>query len=136
MIATQTLVVVSCYTCSIEYAIPERLNQKALDHPKGTPNYTQLFCPNGHAWVYIGETEAQKLKRQLEWSRDHAASLAADRDQARASLAATRGQVTKLRKRVVAGACPFGCRRHFADLARHVATKHEGKALAGEDAPE
>lgn len=133
MIAIQTLVVVQCYSCSIEYAIPNALNEKALDRTRDAPGQTvSIYCPNGHSWCYIGENEAQKLERRLRLERDLRASIAAERDQATASLRATRGVVTKLRKRADAGACPFGCRRHFVDLERHVATRHPGQALEGE----
>jgi hypothetical protein len=39
---------------------------------------------------------------------------------------------TSLRVPVETGACPFGCRRHFANLERHVATKHGGQQLEAE----
>lgn len=34
--------------------------------------------------------------------------------------------------RHVGGTCPFGCRRHFVDLERHVTTKHPDGKLDGE----
>jgi len=125
LVSNAVLVKVDCYSCGVEYAIPEILNTAALDKPRERV----IYCPNGHSWFYIGETEASKLKRQLKYEQDLRASITADRDQVQASLRATKGQVTKLRKRVVAGVCPFGCRRHFANVERHVATQHPDKTL-------
>ena len=120
------LVVTSCW-CGIFLAIPRDLYQAARrDHAKN------VYCPLGHSFVYTGKTEADQLRASLRWEQDRAAALLAERDGARASLRATRGVVTKLRKRATAGACPFGCRRHFADLERHVAIKHIGETLEGE----
>lgn len=124
-----TLTAVSCYRCGIGFGLPtayynDRVNDRA-----------DWYCPNGHGQRFVGETEAEKLTRILKNERDHKASVIADRDQALASLRATRGVVTKLRKRAVAGACPFGCKRHFADLQRHVESRHAGQTFEGESQP-
>lgn len=114
---TGELVVTSCW-CGIYLAVPRDLyNEAQRDHKKG------IHCPLGHTFVFTGDTEAQRLKRELQWERDRLAAVRAERDQAQASLSATKGVVTKMRKRAIAGACQF-CHRHFGDLQRHVASKH------------
>lgn len=114
---------VSCYSCGVIFGLPEGLYRDRRD------DHRNWFCPNGHEQHFTGESEAQKLKRLLNLERDTTASLRSRLDGTENQLRATKGVVTKLKKRVVAGACPFGCRRHFADLERHVASKHEGQEL-------
>jgi hypothetical protein len=132
------LVTEDCYSCGVLFALSADLRTKRLADKQ------TFYCPNGHGQVYSGESDAAKARRlakELErarenaaWQAEYAREEAARRGAAERSLAATRGQVTKLRKRVVAGACPFGCRRHFANLERHVATRHDGQSLEGESA--
>ena len=129
-VAIRDLVAVQCPACAVEYAIPERLERTAQDH-RGPAGHS-IYCPNGHSWHYLGETDAERFERLYRAERDRAAAIAAERDQLTASLRSTRGVVTKLRKRATAGTCPFGCRRHFVNLERHVANRHPGKLLEGE----
>lgn len=119
------LTVTSCW-CGIALAIPQILYAEAKrDHKHA------VYCPLGHEFVFGGKTEAQKLQERLNEERDRSARLASQRDQAEASLRATKGVVTKLKKRGKAGVCPAdGCHRHFEDLERHVASKHPGLAEA------
>ena len=128
---TGTLTVSTCW-CGIRHAVPSELSEKQEREHRNGQTQTGIYCPLGHSYIFSGEGEADRLKRALQFERDHKAAVIADRDQAQASLRATRGVVTKLRKRAVAGACPFGCKRHFADLSRHVTTKHPDQTLEGE----
>lgn len=115
-----------CGECGVVWAMPEKFIE--LRREDGATWY----CPNGHHWVYSGETEEKKLRRELEATKDRLAHARAARDQANAetqearhSLRTTKGVVTKLKKRVSAGVCPApGCQRHFQDLERHIASKH------------
>jgi hypothetical protein len=84
------------------------------------------YCPNGHRWSFRGESELERAQRLLNIERDRSARERALRDQTEASLRATKGVVTKQKKklgRVAAGVCPC-CTRSFNDLARHMAAKH------------
>ena len=69
---------------------------------------TTFYCPNGHGAVYAGETNEQKLKRQLEMQE---ARTKAEQERAeRTRPPAHREQgasSTRLRKRSVAGVCPI-----------------------------
>ena len=122
---TGKLVITSCW-CGIEHAIPSDLYAWAqLDHKRS------VYCPLGHSWVFAGETEAARLKRELKWARDEAAARAAERDQAEASRRAWKGQATKLRNRAAAGTCPF-CGEHVYQLSRHVSRKHPDEATRPE----
>ncbi len=123
IIYTGRLVTVTCW-CGIHYAIPESLNEWANKAPSNA-----VYCPLGHEWVRR-ETEAAKLRKQLERERSHAASLSAivDQETARADHEAARargykGALTKTKKRIGRGVCP-ACNRHFANVERHMSTRH------------
>jgi hypothetical protein len=115
---TERLTVVHC-TCGIAFAIPVDLNQQLLDHrPRKS-----VWCPLGHQWHYTGKTDAEREKE---------ARLAAERreravrdllQQEERSHSATKGQLTKVKKRVQNGVCPR-CNRTFVNLQRHMASKH------------
>jgi hypothetical protein len=108
---------VTCFRCGVIFGLPDDFY---ANRKRDQDNW---FCPNGHEQHFIGETEAAKFRRLWKAEQDRAAALSADRDQVQASLTATKGVVTKLRKRAITGTCAF-CHRHFANVERHVATKH------------
>lgn len=112
-----------CGTCGIVWGLPEWFLKERREDGRGWQ------CPNGHSFVYNkGRSKKQLLEDELRRTKDRLAVANAGRDQAEASLRATRGVVTKQRKKlekVVAGVCPVdGCKRHFKDLRRHISTKH------------
>lgn len=116
-----TLQVTTCAACGVLFAAPKRLLDSCRE------DGDSFFCPNGHSLVF-NDYENKRLKRDLDRARNSLASERAARDQAEASLRATKAVVTKQRKKlekVVAGVCPVdGCKRHFRDLRRHISTKH------------
>ena len=114
---TGRLVVVHCW-CGIGHAVPSDLCERARrDHKKS------VYCPLGHTWIFTGETEAERLRRELKGEQERQTRIQAELDQANASRRALKGQITRLRKHTVAGTCPF-CGQHIYQLARHVARKH------------
>lgn len=133
------LTALDCATCGVIYAIPDDLEKRAR------ADGSNFYCPNGHSQVFT-QNERDKLREKLrkaEAERDRQAQAAEfnreawgeeirRRQEVERSLSATKGQVTKLRKRATAGVCPFGCRRHFTNVERHVATQHPGQTLEGE----
>lgn len=113
-----------CCNCGVLFAITEETYKRLRKSQEW------FYCPNGHSQHYVGKTEVQKLREQLEAARETARSHAerADRAHRRAeeadrSRAAYKGQVTKLKNRAKAGVCPC-CNRTFQNLARHMASKH------------
>lgn len=125
-----TLVVVSCPSCFVKYAIPDSFNRSALAYPGDSANGWDICCPFGHTWHYTGESIKDKLRDE----RDRAARLAAELDQAQASLKGTRMNAARTRKelksvktRVAAAVCPC-CNRTFKQLARHMENKHPNYA--------
>lgn len=112
----QELEATSCCVCGIQFGVPPYFIDNARK------NAGSLYCPNGHRLGW-SETEADKLRKQihkanelLEWQRARASTL-------EKSLVAQKGQMTKLKKRLAHGVCPF-CKRSFQDVARHMKSKH------------
>ena len=92
---TSPLVVETCPTCGVRHGIPKALMEEARKDQRKS-----LHCPNGHAYSYLGESEAAKLKRQLELCNQDCQKQGRMKEAARRSLAATQGVVTKLRKKI------------------------------------
>jgi hypothetical protein len=98
------------------------------------------YCPNGHQQHYSGKSEAEKLAAEKKILEDRLGWAQTARQAALDQAAATersnralKGVVTKTKKRVASGVCPVpGCKRHFADLQRHVNTKHPDYPTAQE----
>lgn len=116
MIASVTLVELSCGVCSLPFAVPQTFDKRGRE--KGG----EVWCPAGHKMHY-GESENERLRRE-------AARLTSSLDQERArsktlerSRAAVQGQLTKAKKRAANGVCQC-CHRSFIDVARHMRSKH------------
>lgn len=121
-----------CAQCLIAFCVPGRYLKERREDKR------TFYCPNGHPMSYH-QSKADELAAKLkEAERDREWYRTAEREQRDRAVVAERqntarkGVITKLKKRVVAGACPFGCQRHFANLERHVASKHAGAELPGE----
>jgi hypothetical protein len=115
----EKLIATSCY-CGIPVGLPESLYDWMQRDSKNS-----CYCPNGHSF-HFGNTTAEKLReaeRRLEQER---LRTKATRDLLAAeerSHVATRGHLTRVKKRVQKGVCPH-CNRHFENLERHMHSKH------------
>jgi hypothetical protein len=109
-----------CGTCGVMFGMGIGfVNARRDDHKT-------WYCPNGHRWHFTAESREEQLKRERDEARNRAALERARRDQTEASLRATKGVVTKQRKkldRVKHGVCPC-CQRHFENVEAHMATEH------------
>lgn len=112
--------------CGVSFAIPKTLR----DHYEREAGRFTLYCPLGHGMVPAGKSEADRLRDELAREKHRTEQAKADADwnrrrveQRDRQLAARKGQLTKLRNRVGRGVCPC-CNRYFADLHRHMETKH------------
>lgn len=119
---TETFQVVSCYTCGVRFGIGQDLYKRVVTDAKGS-----VYCPSCGSQTCWSESDDQKrikeLERKLKWEMENTERERKERESAQASLVATKGVVTKLRRRAVAGVCPC-CNRTFSQLARHMKTKH------------
>jgi uncharacterized Zn-finger protein len=124
-----TFVEVQCGQCGGVYAL-----QKAYHDKKRQEGgfWTCPYCKAGWGYAKEGsenwrlQRDKEKLESSLRAKDDLLAVERARHDQTRASLRAHIGVATKLRKKVERtekGVCPH-CNRYFANLHRHVETKH------------
>lgn len=118
-----------CSTCGVIYALTRDFI--AARHRDGK----FWYCPNGHQWKYT-ETDLQKAlkraeeaERRVEMERGWRSEAYQSLDAEKRSHSATKGQLTKTRKRIQNGVCP-DCNRHFVNVERHMASKHPGR-IAG-----
>lgn len=107
----------SCYTCGCVVALEAQFVRNRQKDKQ------EWFCPNGHNQYFAGETEEQRLKKQLEDERRESTRLRTRLEEEKRSHSATKGKATKAAKRTAAGVCPC-CNRSFGNLARHMKCKH------------
>jgi hypothetical protein len=117
MNVTTELVTEICW-CGIPHAIPSALAEEARRTGHA------VYCPLGHSWV-TKSNEVERLRKELAQTRDARDRVIRQRDAEQRSHSATKGQLTRARKRAANGVCPC-CHRSFAatSMARHMKTKH------------
>lgn len=104
--------------CGIAFAIPVSLYRDATaDHSIG------FWCPNGHKVYFLGASEVDKAKARADRLERQVANAQEDARAAHASLVATKGHLTRVKKRADKGVC-LHCNRHFANVQRHVEHMH------------
>ena len=114
--------------CNVAFALPVALD----DELRRTHDW--FYCPRGHRQHYSGKSEAEKLRDELAAAQRETERARASRDEearirrgVERQLSATRGVVTRTKRRVGHGVCPC-CKRTFSALARHMESKHPGYA--------
>lgn len=123
-----TLVNIQCYSCGVTFGLEQSYQQTKRN------NHSSFYCPNGHAQHYPGKTEQEKeierLKQEVrnvtvsrDYHRDRAEEKQREAETAKRSAAASRGVVTRIKKRITKGVCPC-CRRYFRDLHQHMQGQH------------
>ena len=119
---TDTLVVVTCW-CGINHAVPADLRdfqQRQFDNGE---EQRGIYCPLGHQHIKAGTGKAKRLQRDLERSEARASERLAELETERRRHSATKGQLTKVKKRIGKGVCPC-CNRHFTNVERHMERQH------------
>jgi DNA repair exonuclease SbcCD ATPase subunit len=132
LIGSLTLVEIECANCITHFAMDEALQRRCRETGR------DFYCPNGHINVYRDNElarlrkereqlkhEADNARKRMTWAERLAETAAQERDQVKKAHAATKGQLTKTRKRIANGVCPC-CHRTFKQLASHMAHKHPG----------
>lgn len=121
------LIAHTCGECGITWAQPERFTKQ-----KQTDGST-FYCPNGHPRVFR-ETDVEKLRKEMQaqidrkereraWAAEARDRYRQEAEDTKRRLSAAKGQLTKTKNRIAGGVCPC-CNRSFADLHRHMSTKH------------
>lgn len=124
-----TLVVDQCW-CGIWHAIPRQLKAEQKRQHTNGERQTDIYCPLGHSYQIAGKGEAQILREKLEKAETQRDYWKAEQERTEVRRRAAQGQVTKTKNRARGGLCPTPeCKRSFADVARHVRSKHP--ALVG-----
>lgn len=114
------LVAMTCGDCGTAYGISRRYYDECVrDHSK------HFHCPRGCRRHFVGKTEAERLKDQLDCEQRETARLRGERDRKDRQLSAARGRITKIKNRVGRGVCPC-CNRTFVNLGRHMQGQHPG----------
>lgn len=115
----QTLTALNCAACSMEFAIPsDFMERRRQDHK-------EFYCPSGHINIYKGETEKERLQRELIVAQRRAEMEATGRREAERQAKRATTAKRKLMERVNCGVCPH-CQRTVSQLAAHIKTKHPG----------
>lgn len=115
---------VTC-TCGYVFGLAETHQQELIN------THGEFFCPKcKNSLAYKAENEAERLAKkaarlQAELDQKCAAmrDVYAAKDRVERRLSATQGIVTRVKNRVNRGVCPC-CNRYFAQLHRHMNSKH------------
>lgn len=121
---TGTLETTVCCTCGMTYGVPEGFRERRKrDHET-------FYCPAGHPNYFPQKSDLQLAREERDRARAEAEQQKAEAErQARRAVSAeqsrrvTKGHLTRIRRRVAAGCCPW-CNRTFQNLADHVKSKH------------
>ena len=116
-----------CGECGIQFAPPTTFVRERREDGGA------WYCPNGHRRIY-SQREVDRLKeklatqrslydKRLSWLGEDLTWERNERASAMGSLRATKGVVTKLKRRIAAGICPC-CQQRFLKLEQHIATEH------------
>ena len=95
-----------CISCGTPFSIPANLQQQLRK------NHNSFYCPNGHSQAYMGESNEEKLRRQLTDAMAREQRLSDE-------LAAKNRKLAKAER----GVC-IHCHRTFSNVARHMKSKH------------
>ena len=107
----------TCGTCGISFAVPDWwFKSRENDH-------AIFYCPNGHQAYFPGESEEERLRRQLRYAEQSKEAAYRREERLGYQLRAQKGVATRIKNRIARGVCPC-CNRQFADLARHMTSKH------------
>lgn len=129
--ATITIVPVTCSArgCGLVFGLDEEYI-KARRHDHQT-----WYCPNGHPRYYPAKNaeeeakaRAEQLSQELARANTRALRAQQDAEHERRRVAAAKGRLTKLKKRIANGVCPC-CNRYFPQLHDHVAKQHPDYVL-------
>lgn len=113
-----SMTVYQCGSCGVEHGLT-----KAFTDARRSDHKT-FYCP----WcqtslVFNGESDEERFRRERDEAQRR---LQATRDlltHEERSHAATKGHLTRTKKRIKNGVCPC-CNRHFSNVEAHMASQH------------
>lgn len=115
---------INCGECGGSYAISERYRSQKQTEGK---TWNCPYCKV--SWGYA-KSEIQEVRKQLKAAENKLVAERASHDQTKSALHGANIQATKkanelkrVKTRVHNGVCPC-CNRSFANLRRHMTTKH------------
>jgi hypothetical protein len=106
-----TLSTITCCSCGVVFAMPDRLMNQLRQ------NGNWFFCPSGHR-QHFTETEVDRLHRLPEAANRRNTELVDE-------VSRVQHEKKRFERRITAGVCPC-CNRTVVNLARHMASNHEG----------
>lgn len=112
-----TYTTITCSVCGVIIALPGHLEQERRRDHKA------FYCPNGHNQYFPGESDLEKLKKQLEQETKKKEWAQREVELANAEQEKLRRKLKRQEKRARGGVCPC-CTRTFTNLRRHMETKH------------
>lgn len=114
----------TCINCGVSFAFTRDFYDKRRD------DHEMFFCPNGHQQYYSGESDKEKLRKQLEASEKKAEYLMSRANDnlerylsEKRSKAVHKAHYTMLKKKIKKGQCPC-CDKSFPDVAGHIQSVH------------
>lgn len=121
---TGTIHVIECANCHMDFGVlPFFERERRRDH--GT-----FWCPAGHANHYPQQSDTEKLRAELARTEGKLAEQAQKLSKVRAEAEhnemrrrAEKAAKTRLKNRIAKGICPC-CKRHFANVHRHITAMH------------
>lgn len=115
---------IECAKCSVVFGITAHMQRQRRE------TGAEFFCPNGHSNVYR-ESDADKYRRERDRLQQRLAQKEDEIEARSKDYADAQKEITRLRKRAAGGTCPC-CNRSFANMARHMKTKHPEVATVKE----
>lgn len=117
----------TCYQCKMEFGMSDSFHDTMMRLKESG----KFFCPAGHVQHYVtGEHPQETLRRERDRAIQEQARLhdlireeRQRKEAAQRQTIATRGVVTRMKNRASNGVC-LCCNRSFANLQKHMATKH------------
>lgn len=106
-----------CGNCGIPFFVPTRWRRNKIEA------HGSFHCPNGCVRVYLKQTEAEKLKEEIENLKLQKEKEHEELQNKWLDAVIEKNKVEKRLKRVNKGVCPC-CNRTFINVQLHMKTKH------------
>lgn len=108
----------SCYSCGTPIALTDNLERKLRT------THETFWCPLGHDQYFRGETDAERLKKELNAAQSRLTALETAKKNVEAELTVATRKLREQKDKVLAGLCPL-CGKHVAHLERHIQARHK-----------